>query len=176
MAKRAVSPPLFGLAPGGVCLAARVAASTGELLPRRFTLTPLRRDPPSTVPGRLPLTGNAWRFVFCGTFLGIAPTGCYPAPCPMELGLSSESRRPRDRHIDSPAFNPGLDSTSILEVRNQNPSASLAKDDLPVAPDFLHALRGKSIAAAAAGSDLDADDGKVPLAPPDPLVLGAERS
>ena len=41
MAKRAVSPPLFGLAPGGVCLAARVAAGTGELLPHRFTLTPL---------------------------------------------------------------------------------------------------------------------------------------
>lgn len=26
---------------------------------------------------------------FCGTFLGVAPTGYYPAPCPMELGLSS---------------------------------------------------------------------------------------
>ena len=26
---------------------------------------------------------------FCCTFLGVASTGCYPAPCPMELGLSS---------------------------------------------------------------------------------------
>ena len=25
----------------------------------------------------------------CCTFLGVASTGCYPAPCPMELGLSS---------------------------------------------------------------------------------------
>jgi hypothetical protein len=27
----------------------------------------------------------------CGTFLGIAPTGGYPAPCPAELGLSSRA-------------------------------------------------------------------------------------
>ena len=26
---------------------------------------------------------------FCGTFLRVASTGYYPAPCPMELGLSS---------------------------------------------------------------------------------------
>jgi hypothetical protein len=32
---------LFGLAPGGVCLAPDVATGTGELLPHRFTLTPL---------------------------------------------------------------------------------------------------------------------------------------
>ncbi len=31
---------LFGLAPGGVCLASDVATGTGELLPHRFTLTP----------------------------------------------------------------------------------------------------------------------------------------
>jgi hypothetical protein len=30
-----------------------------------------------------------WRFIFCGTFLKVALTGCYPAPCPAELGLSS---------------------------------------------------------------------------------------
>src|SRR5438128_3298784 len=32
------SPPTFGLAPGGVCLAARVAPGAGALLPHRFTL------------------------------------------------------------------------------------------------------------------------------------------
>jgi hypothetical protein len=32
--------PLFGLAPGGVCLAPIVTDETGELLPRRFTLAP----------------------------------------------------------------------------------------------------------------------------------------
>jgi hypothetical protein len=30
---------LFGLAPGGACLAPDVTTGTGELLPRRFTLT-----------------------------------------------------------------------------------------------------------------------------------------
>jgi len=45
--------PLRGLAPGGVCRAARVAPGAGALLPHRFTLTcagPLRRPvPPSAV-------------------------------------------------------------------------------------------------------------------------------
>jgi hypothetical protein len=38
-AKRAASPLLFGLSPGGVYQAAAVAGGTGELLPRLFTLT-----------------------------------------------------------------------------------------------------------------------------------------
>jgi hypothetical protein len=45
--------PLSGLAPGGVCRAARVAPGAGALLPHRFTLAcsgPLRRPfPPSAV-------------------------------------------------------------------------------------------------------------------------------
>jgi len=67
--------PLFGLAPGGVFLAPAVTGKTGELLPHRFTLTPAG-DPPR-------------RFAFCGTFLPVARTGRYPAPCPAEPGLSS---------------------------------------------------------------------------------------
>ena len=39
LAKRAASPLLFGLSPGGVYQAAAVAGGTGELLPRLFTLT-----------------------------------------------------------------------------------------------------------------------------------------
>src|SRR5262245_65160871 len=31
------------------------------------------------------------RYVFCATFLRVAPTGCYPAHCPAEFGLSSSS-------------------------------------------------------------------------------------
>ncbi len=31
------------------------------------------------------------RFAFCGTFLRVTPTGRYPAPCPLELGLSSRA-------------------------------------------------------------------------------------
>jgi len=64
---------LFGLAPGGVYLASAVTSGTGELLPHLFTLTPV----------------NQGRFVFCGTFLPVTGTGGYPAPCPVEPGLSS---------------------------------------------------------------------------------------
>jgi len=39
------------------------------------------------------------RFDFCGTFLGVASTGCYPAPCPVELGLSSGSQYSRPRPL-----------------------------------------------------------------------------
>src|SRR5437660_1269568 len=73
-ARRAASPPLFGLSPSGVYRAGGVTASAGALLPHRFTLT---------------ARFHAWRFVFCGTVPGIAPAGGYPALCPVELGLSS---------------------------------------------------------------------------------------
>ena len=67
--------PLFGLAPGGVCLARPVARPAGELLPHRFTLT----APPE----------GTRRFAFCCTFPTLAGGGCYPPPCPAESGLSS---------------------------------------------------------------------------------------
>ena len=70
--------PLFGLAPGGVYLAPVVTGRTGELLPHLFTLTRWRGQCRATR-----------RSVFCGTFLPVAGTGCYPAPCPVETGLSS---------------------------------------------------------------------------------------
>src|SRR6202035_3046342 len=41
----------------------------GALLPHLFTLT--RRSPG---------WGEGGRFVLCGTFSGVAPAGCYPAP------------------------------------------------------------------------------------------------
>ena len=50
----------------------------GELLPHPFTLT--QRHGKDHATRRSP---------FCGTFLPVARTGRYPAPCPMELGLSS---------------------------------------------------------------------------------------
>ena len=64
--------PLLGLAPGGVCLAGPVARAAGEPLPHLFTLT-------------------VTAVCFCGTFHRVAPPGCYPAPCSVELGLSSDS-------------------------------------------------------------------------------------
>ena len=59
------SRPTLDLAPGGVCRAARVAPSAGALLPHRFTLTC----------DRSPEAAAHRRFVFCGTFLRVAPTG-----------------------------------------------------------------------------------------------------
>jgi len=63
--------PLLGLAPGGVCLAGPVTQTAGEPLPHLFTLT-------------------FTAVCFCGTVHRVAPPGCYPAPCSVELGLSSD--------------------------------------------------------------------------------------
>jgi hypothetical protein len=68
---RAAHALLLGLAPGGVCLAGPVTRAAGELLPHLFTLT---------------VTADC----FCGTVHRVAPPGCYPAPCSVELGLSSD--------------------------------------------------------------------------------------
>src|SRR5439155_27174723 len=64
---------LFGLAPGGVCRADAVTRAAGELLPHRFTLTALADG------GLLSVA----------LVRGVSPPGCYPAPCPVEPGLSS---------------------------------------------------------------------------------------
>ncbi len=45
-----------------------------------------------TVPS---LPGKSLAVYFCGTSLGVAPTGRYPAPCPTELRLSSGINYPR---------------------------------------------------------------------------------
>ena len=72
--------PLSGLAPDGVYRAARVTPGAGALLPHRCTLT--CAAPPGVCRHR--------RSTFCGTVLRVAPTGCYPAPCPAESGRSSD--------------------------------------------------------------------------------------
>jgi len=72
--------PLFGLAPGGVYPATDVA--TGAVRSYR-TFSPL----PPQVPAKLRRRG--WRYLFCGTFRGLAPPRRYLAPCPAEPGLSS---------------------------------------------------------------------------------------
>lgn len=67
-------PPIC-LAPGGVYLASRSPGCWCALT------APLHPYP-------TPLKASGGLH-FCGTFLGVASTGCYPAPCPVELGLSS---------------------------------------------------------------------------------------
>ena len=66
---RAAPSSLLGLAPGGVCRAAAVAA--GAVRSYR-TLSPLPAGHRSRPGGR---------FALCGTFPGVAPAGRYPAPC-----------------------------------------------------------------------------------------------
>ena len=58
----------------------------GGLLLHHFTLTPRPR-------GERARFGAVRRCFFCGTFLGVAPTGSYPASCPVKLGLSSRGPR-----------------------------------------------------------------------------------
>src|SRR4030067_1234954 len=82
---------LFGLAPGGVYQAVTVTRYTGELLP--FQAHALCRE--SAEGGHLftlsnrSLRSRVGGFPFCGTFLPVAGTPRYGAPCPVELGLSS---------------------------------------------------------------------------------------
>src|SRR5439155_1814153 len=93
-ARRATSPPLFGLSPGGVYRAEGVTASAGALLPHRFTLAACFRPR---------------RALLFGAFPGIAPAGRSAAPGPWELGLASgRASAPRDRrwHSGQP-FLPG---------------------------------------------------------------------
>ena len=94
------APSLFGLAPGGVCRAAGVAA--GAVRSYR-TVSPL----PCPLPLPSPQAGEGRvgkrRSVLCGTFPRLAPAGRYPAPfvhgartfLPGNLSVSPE--RPSDR-------------------------------------------------------------------------------
>lgn len=80
---------------------ARVTAELRELLPHDFTLT-----------------GEAPAVCFCGTFLRVAPTGRYPAPCPVKPGLSS-----RLAARDCPA--PGRQGSPIGHVAPEHPPRRL---------------------------------------------------
>ena len=91
---------LFGLAPGGVYLAGPVTRVAGELLPHRFTLTHSENG----------------RFVFCGTFLEVALTGCYPAPCPVELGLSSRFHKETGGYLSYSGVVPKADIILIYRL------------------------------------------------------------
>lgn len=61
------------------------APSPGPLVGSYPTFSPL---PAGTASGNVPAGG----FPFCGTFRRVAPPGRYPAPCPVESGLSSSRK------------------------------------------------------------------------------------
>src|SRR5690606_34480580 len=74
-----------------------------------------------------PYRARARRYIFCGTFRGLAPPRRYLAPCPMEPGLSSgnESRRLLGR-LRRAAYR--------LSRRRQVPSAPLPLSRRPARP------------------------------------------
>ena len=91
-------PPPVCLAPSGVYHAILV---TENPVRSYRTLSPL----PAGAEAR------CGRFAFCGTFLRVTPTGRYPAPFPMELGLSSRALEGTgDRLTDSGKASTGLSS------------------------------------------------------------------
>src|SRR5437764_5957683 len=62
------SRPTFGLAPGGVCRAARVTPDAGALLPHRFTLTCSGRPAPSIDRAEPPAIGGLFSVALsCGS-------------------------------------------------------------------------------------------------------------
>jgi len=81
--------PLFGLAPGGVCRAPRVATRA---------VRSYRTVSPLPVPAFAEATAGHRRSVLCGTFPGLAAGGRYPPPCPVEFGLSSRPRGDKRPH------------------------------------------------------------------------------
>jgi len=79
---------LFGLAPGGVCQASDVA--TGAVS-SYLAFSPL--------PNQISSRHLMGRYIFCGTFLPVAGTPRYGAPCPVEPGLSSLRFGVRSWHL-----------------------------------------------------------------------------
>ena len=84
---------LRGLAPGGVCHADFVTeAAVGSY----STFSPLPCDLRRT-------SIRQGGLLFCGTVLGVTATGRYPAPCSLELGLSSRllPKEEASDHLDN---------------------------------------------------------------------------
>src|SRR5690606_35053874 len=81
------------------------------------TFSPL----PAATP-HLSVSNPGRRYVFCATFLRVAPTGNYPAHCPLEFGLSSLrlhalSRDPVRRRPSHPLQREVDSSRSSLTIR-----------------------------------------------------------
>ncbi len=108
--------------------------ASGALLPHRFILARIQQ----IVSGR---------FVFCGTFLRVAPTGRYPAPCSVQLGLSSDAAfrtGTRGHHIGS-----HLEYLLSCCAADSSTSTIFQKhDQMPAKSPGLQPWGGKRAAAA----------------------------
>lgn len=104
---------LLGLAPDGGCLAAAVARCAGGLLHHLFTLT-------------CPFRGIGGMSLW--PYPRVAPPGCYPAPHPVESGLSS---RQATHNAASPRSPDRLKPAGILP---QLPIWSITRPGTPTTP------------------------------------------
>jgi hypothetical protein len=115
---RAAPSPLLGLAPGGVYHAAPV---TGSAVVSYTTLSPL--------PVLCGFPRGHRRFAFCGTFQRLAASGRYPAPCPVELGLSSAASWAAAARTRFPTVNQRLLGTSAPR-RSRTPNLRIRSPTL----------------------------------------------
>ena len=59
---------------------------------------------------------------FCGTFLEVAPTGRYPAPCPAQPGLSSDAMRPQPSVRLAPkVYHPDAAEPTVASAESAEP-------------------------------------------------------
>jgi len=101
--------------------------AAGELLPRLSTLTCVKQA-----------------VYLCCTFLGVASTGSYPAPCPMVLGLSSprrEARSDRLSYSQKNIFGFYYFGNAGRSIAAAFPAASSGR---PVRPRQAYTSRGRS--------------------------------
>ena len=94
---------------------------------------------PLPVRGRSGDRSRHRRSVLCGTFLRVAPTGCYPAPCPVESGRSS------DRCAEAPGTRPPgrLATNPIVALRQSYSHRNRQVASVAVTPDTRRASRGR---------------------------------
>jgi len=115
---------LFGLAPGGVYLAAPIAQGTGELLPHLFTLTPTFALYTMRCRAFVGAVRFLWHFPCLETLRsGFRNSPRYGPPCPAELGLSSPP--------DCPALR-GLGRSDHLFPVNSPPFLSNLPPNRPI--------------------------------------------
>ena len=106
----------------------------------RVLVRSYRTVSPLPVRGRSGDRSRHRRSVLCGTFLRVAPTGCCPAPCPVESGRSSGrcAEAPGTRPPGRLATNPIVALSRSGSHRNRRHRRAAA-----VTPDTRRASRGR---------------------------------
>jgi hypothetical protein len=104
----------------------------------RVLVRSYRTVSPLPVRGRSGDRSRHRRSVLCGTFLRVAPTGCYPAPCPVESGRSS------GRCAEAPGTRPPgrLATTPIVALRRSSSHGNRRRACAAVTPGTRPACPG----------------------------------